>query len=178
MGELAAPPADVDGLTPYPGPTRRALRDRYVGIAKSRCALAGLPILPVLGMHLTQVAPIDCDLLQSKLEGLAMSGRSLGRRSRPPHDSRSSNTGTRWHEPPTPCHIRNVDTETPPATAIERGTRDNLLPSRTEPRTVAEFAGSLPSGDHATGRDYLSQVHTQFARYRVTAHKLTRPGYG
>ena len=30
------------------------------------------PIIPILGMHLTQVAPTDCDLLRSNLEGLAM----------------------------------------------------------------------------------------------------------
>ena len=77
----------------------------------------------------------------------------------PRSDSRSSNTGTRWHEPPTPCHIRNVDTETPPATATERGTCDSLLRSRTGPRTVAESADSLPLGDYTTGRGYLSQVH-------------------
>src|SRR5579864_1039655 len=77
-------------------------------------------------------------------------------------DSCSSNTEIRWHAPPTPCHIRNVDIETHPATATERGTRDTLLRSRTEPRTVAEFAGSLPFGDHTTRGGYLSQVHTQY----------------
>ena len=38
-----------------------------------------------------------------------------------------SNTRTRWYAQATPCHIRNVDTETLPALTIERGTRDSLL---------------------------------------------------
>ena len=31
-----------------------------------------IPIMLQLGMHLTQVAPTDCDLLRGNLEGLAM----------------------------------------------------------------------------------------------------------
>jgi hypothetical protein len=47
---------------------------------------------------------------------------------------------TPWHAPPTPFRIRNADSETPPATAIEGGTRDCLLRSRTGPRTLEEYA--------------------------------------
>ncbi len=88
-------------------------------------------------------------------------------------DSRSSNTGTRWHEPPTPCHPRSVDIETPPATAIERGTRDSLLRSRIAPRTLEASAGNLPFGDHTTCGGYLSQVHTQFGKYQAGAHAIS-----
>lgn len=60
-------------------------------------------------------------------------------------ESRSTNTGTKWLEPATPCPLRNADTEIPPATAIEKDTRDSLLRSRTGPRTLEESAGNLHS---------------------------------